>query len=394
MASYSQRTVINKNGKEVQKWRVLFFDATGRRKEFNGKSKKEVTAKMNEWNKEIALHGNPLSKDNYTVGEWLENHLFINKHGKIAHSTFQSYKTILDRHIKRSPLGKMDLKEVRQMDVQKFLNSKDSLSYSSLKKFYILLSQCFESAIQNQLIRTNPANGVTIPNKTKSPKTIQVLTLAQQQAYIGALKGQPSELLLLTALFTGLRLGELTGLKWNHVDLEDKTLEVKESIRRVKVYDRNGVGQNQIVTKSPKSKAGFRTIPLPDFLIELLIAHKPKNVSDDTYVFVTKFGNPHTARNVQKYHSRNCTRAKINPTVDAKGNTIYEGINFHGLRHTFATRMIESGESIKTVQDLLGHQDAQTTLNIYTHSLIETKKASADKQNALYEMMNKNLATL
>ncbi len=109
------------------------------------------------------------------------------------------------------------------------------------------------------------------------------------------------------------------------------------------------------------------------------------------YIVVTKFGPVHTARNVQKYHSRNCTRAKINPIIDAKGNTIYEGINFHGLRHTFATRMIESGESIKTVQDLLGHQDAQTTLNIYTHSLIETKKASADKQNALYEMLNKSL---
>ncbi len=389
MASYSQRTVINKNGKEVQKWRVLFFDATGRRKEFNGKSKKEVTQKMNDWNKEIALYGNPLSKDTYTVSEWLENHLFINKHGKIAHSTFQSYKTILDRHIKRSSLGKMDIKDVRQIDVQKFLNANDSLSYSTLKKFYILLSQSFESAMKNQLIRINPANDVTIPNKSKDPKEIQALSLAQQQSYIHALKGEQHEVLLLTALFTGLRLGELTGLKWEHLDLMNKELHVRESIRRVKVYDKKGQGTNQIVTKSPKSKAGFRTIPLPDFLVTLLENKKPNEVSDDTYVFLTKFGNPHTARNVQKYHSRICTKAKINPITNAKGQIEYEGINFHGLRHTYATRMIEAGESIKTVQDLLGHQDAQTTLNIYTHSLVETKKASAEKQNALFERMTK-----
>ena len=389
MASYSQRTVVNKNGKETQKWRVLFIDATGRRKEFNGKSKKEVKAKMDEWNKQIALYGNPLSKDNYTVGEWLENHLFINKHGKIAHSTFQTYKTILDQHIKRSTLGKMDLKDVRQIDVQKFLNSKDSFSYSTLKKFYILLSQCFDSAQMNQLIRVNPADGVTIPNKSKKPKEIQALTLSQQAAYINALKGEQHEVLLLTALFTGLRLGELTGLKWGHVNLATKEIEVKESIRRVKVYDKNGVGKNQVITKPPKSRAGLRTVPLPDFLVDLLKKQRPNDVSDDTYVFLTKHGNPHTARNVQKYHSRICTKAKINPITDDKGKTTYMGINFHGLRHTYATRMIESGETIKTVQDLLGHQDAQTTLNIYTHTLPEIKKASADKQNALFHMISK-----
>ena len=120
MASYSQRTVINKNGKETTKWRGLFFYTPGKRKEFNGKSKREVTAKMDAWNEEIAKFGNIPNKDQYTVAEWIEKHLFVNKHGKIAHSTFQSYKTILDKHIKWSDLGNMNLKDVRQIDIQQF----------------------------------------------------------------------------------------------------------------------------------------------------------------------------------------------------------------------------------------------------------------------------------
>lgn len=393
MASYSQRTVVNKNGKETIKWRVLFFDATGKRKEFNGKSKREVTAKMDAWNEEIAKFGNIPNKDQYTVAEWIEKHLFVNKHGKVAHSTFQSYKTILDKHIKWSDLGKMNLKDVRQIDIQEFLNANDTLSYSTLKKFYITLSQACESACKNALIRKNPCNGVTIPNKSSESKEIQILSLSQQEAYVQALKGETHELLLLTGMFTGMRLGELLALRWEFVDLDEEIIYVCESIKRVKVFDKEGNGTNQLITKAPKSKSGIRTIPIPLFLVEMLKNIKPKTGDLTDYVFLTKNGNPHTARNVQKYHSRICSKAKINPVKTSNGIE-YKGVSFHALRHTYATRMLENGESIKVVQDILGHKDAQTTLNIYAHSLKETKKASADKQNALFIQISQNLATL
>ncbi|MGL4736916.1 MAG: tyrosine-type recombinase/integrase, partial [Cellulosilyticaceae bacterium] len=89
-----------------------------------------------------------------------------------------------------------------------------------------------------------------------------------------------------------------------------------------------------------------------------------------------------------RYHSRICENAKINPievTLEDKSITKYLGISFHALRHTFATRLLESGENIKTIQILLGHSDIETTLNIYTHILEDTKKATTHKQQALFE---------
>lgn len=390
MTSIRKRTYKNAKGEEVIRWRVQEV-INGKVVEFTSVDKDKALDKLRHYLNELELYGNVITKSGYTLAEWTEKHLFTNKLPQVSSGTFQMYKGLFDNYILGTKLGKMPLTDIKKINIQEFLNTHTELAHSTLRKIYLLISQAFDSAIDNELVRINPCKGIVVPNKNKETKHIQVFTLEDQRNYMLALENEKHRPFFMTALFTGLRQGELIALKWKNVNIEEKIIYVRESIRKTKVYKPNGTSENMFVTKAPKTKAGIRSVPIPNSLIPILVAIRPAGTLDDIgdeYVFKTKTGNPHTARNIIKYHERICKKAKINPVVikDKKGNEkiIYQGINFHALRHTYATRMLEAGEAAKTVQVLLGHKDIQTTLNIYTHVLEETKKASADKQDALF----------
>ena len=395
MTSIRKRVYKNAKGEEVIRWRVQEV-INGKLVEFTSTDKNKALDKLRHYQNELELYGNVITKSGYTLAEWCEKHLFTNKLPQVSAGTFQMYKGLFDNYILGTKLGKMPLTDIKKINIQEFLNTHTELSHSTLRKIYLLISQTFDSAVDNELVRINPCKGVVIPNKNKETKSIQVFTLEDQRNYMLALEDEKHRPFFLTALFTGLRQGELIALKWKNLDLEDKVIYVRESIRKTKVYNPNGTSKNTFVTKTPKTKSSIRSVPIPNSLIPILTDIRPIGTNEDIsdeYVFKTKTGNPHTARNIIKYHERICRKAKINPVVvtDKYGNEeiIYQGINFHALRHTYATRMLEAGESAKTVQVLLGHKDIQTTLNIYTHVLEETKKASADKQDALFMELTK-----
>lgn len=167
-------------------------------------------------------------------------------------------------------------------------------------------------------------------------------------------------------------------------------IKVCESIHLYNEYDKNGNSEKKLITKEPKSRSGMREVPIPSFLIEELNNIKPNGSNKEIaqrYVFESHSGGSIPARTIIGIHKRLCNHAKINPVstyINGEEVVTYRGITFHGLRHTFTTRMIESGESIKTIQVLLGHADIQTTMNIYAHVLKDTKVASAERQNALF----------
>lgn len=391
MASITKRTKIDKEtGKEiVLHWRAQDI-INGKRIEFTGKTKKIVETKLENYRLQFHTYGNILSDENYTVSEWTYKHLFTIKIHEVSVGTFDLYVMVYNKYIKPSVLGNTPLLNVTQMQVQEFLNTQSHLAHSTIKKSYLVLSAAFESAIRNNLIRVNPAKGVVVPNKKKPKREIEILTKEQQRDYILATEKEPHRLLFLTALFTGLRQGELLALRWQNVNLKTGIIKVCESIRSYNEYDTEGNSEKKLITKEPKTRSGIREVPIPSFLIEELSNIKPKGAMKEIasrYVFETPNGTSLSARTIIGVHKRLCNHAKINPIttyINGKEHISYRGINFHALRHTFTTRMIESGESIKTIQVLLGHADIQTTMNIYAHVLQETKIASADRQNALY----------
>lgn len=269
----------------------------------------------------------------------------------------------------------MLLKDIKPIHLQLYFNSMTNLSTWSMKKTLYLLNSSFKYAIQNNYLRMNPLDGFKLPNSTKDEKTIEVFTVDEQMRYISALKTEKYGLLFNLAINTGMRLGEIIGLKWEYINFEQNTISIAETITRSKVYKNDGSYTKEIVTKKPKTKKSTRTIPIPSFLVVPLKSEKLKSTSQ--YVFTTKNNTPFSAEHVRRKHIKICQKANV------------KEISFHALRHTYATRLIELGENIKTVQELLGHADISTTMNIYTHISDETKKIASDKLNLLYEDMFK-----
>ena len=158
---------------------------------------------------------------------------------------------------------------------------------------------------------------------------------------------------VLLCLFTGLRVGELCGLKWCDIDFQNGTISVQRTVQRV-----NKHGKSEVVIGSPKSKSSVRIVPVPDFILDIL---KQKRKDDDFYIITgtCKPTEPRTMQNRFKAILKICG---------------IRNVNFHLLRHTYATVCIENGFDPKTLSELLGHADASITLNRYVHSSMQMKK--------------------
>ena len=158
---------------------------------------------------------------------------------------------------------------------------------------------------------------------------------------------------VLLCLFTGLRIGEICGLKWSDIDFENETLSVSRTVQRI-----NKNGKSEVVIGSPKSKSSVRVVPIPEFIFEIL-----KKMRKDNNIFlITGTGKPTEPRTMQNRFKAILKSCYI------------RNINFHLLRHTYATICIENGFDPKTLSELLGHSDASITLNRYVHSSIQMKK--------------------
>ncbi|MBE6021594.1 MAG: site-specific integrase [Cellulosilyticum sp.] len=372
MATIYQREYTRKDGTTYKRW-CGEVNYNYKKKSFTGKTKKEVEKKIRDYETELNMYGSTLEKKSITLTEWMHTHLFTNMLPTISASTFERYKGIYDNYIATSSLGNMQLKNIKQIHLQEYFNGLTTLSAASMKKTQFLLNGAFKSAISNNLIRVNPLTDFKLPTSQKEEKIIEVFTLEEQKAYIEALADEMHGFLFYLTLNTGMRLGEVIGLKWEYINLEKNTITIAESINRSKVYAQDGSFESKMITKSPKTQKGKREIPIPTFLLPKLKALKLRSTTE--YVFVTRSQRPLRPEYIRKCHIRICKKANI------------KEISFHALRHTYATRLIEAGENIKTVQELLGHADVTTTMNVYTHVLDETKKAAADKLTALHENM-------
>lgn len=165
-------------------------------------------------------------------------------------------------------------------------------------------------------------------------------------------------------LYTGIRVGELCALKWENISLQERTVTVKETMQRLQTNRGVGGQKTQILITEPKSAAARRVIPIPDFVADRLSFFES---SDKAFLLtgsVTDYIEPRTMQNRFKGYLKECR---------------IEDANFHALRHTFATRCIESGFDVKTLSEILGHSSVRITLDKYVHSTIDWKRSNMDK---------------
>ena len=262
------------------------------------------------------------------------------------------------------------------------LKTRGPLSPKTLSNLRNLMHLAFQQAIWCGLIKENPVSHVRLP---RAPKTeMRVLTREEQEQLIWAAQRapEPAAFGIIFDLFTGLRIGELCGLRWRNVFPATHSFKVCETRNRLPNFDDTIPTSTSVKTvASTKTDNSLRVVYILDSLwadfeayrkAQLSIISRYPNYNPDGYVFCQENGEPYEPRTFQDLFKRCVRQAGIR---DA---------NFHALRHTFATRSLEQGMDLVTLSRLLGHASPSITLDKYGHALDDQKKRSVEKLNEIY----------
>lgn len=371
------------------------YTVNGKRKSVYGATHKEVRKKLNEVLNDIS-QGCYVEPSKETFGCWLQEWLITYALPTVKQSTYVSYEGYIRIHL-IPELGDIRLTALSREQIQRFFNKKSAgsadkkgLSPKSLKNIYNMLNSTLEQAVTNEKIIRNPLRGIKLPKIVK--KEIRILETDEQTKLQTAARNspEPQAFGIIFTLSTGVRLGELLGLKRSDLNYKKHSVFVRRTVGRLQRVDENGslikknngVKTTEIVVRSPKSANSQREIPLFDELWKELLSYCEKmNVmmddlgipySQDSYIFCNYSGNPYDPRVYEDLFKRTLKSAEL------------ESINFHALRHTFATRALEAGMDIKVLSSILGHAQASTTLNLYAHALANHRKVSMDKMSEYY----------
>lgn len=355
------------------------------RKQFYGKTQKEVKSKLEEYKKQLNLGILP-ADDKLTLEQWYYTWLFDYRIKDLKPKSFQKYEGIYRNYIKDTQLGRLKLKDLRATHLQKYYNDlmdKNNKPPSTIKEINTRIKPCLVEAEKQGYIQKNYCKLVTLP-KNNTTKEIKVLTQNQQKSFISALASHGLEMLFLIAIGTGLRLGEILGLKWSDIDFNSGTLTVNRTLQRITIIDRDGNRVSKVIEQPPKTKNSIRTIPIPKNILSKLRDHKVKQskiklqlgelYANNDYIFCDNLGYPLDDKRPNRNFKSILKKLGIEP------------IKFHGLRHTYATRLFEAGVPPKTVQALMGHANIDVTMDIYTHVMEDTKLEAVERLNEIFTL--------
>ena len=357
-----------KDGRWEGRYTAGYDPETGKRiiKNVLGKTQAEVKEKL-----KIAISESQkldVSKaGTYTVSSWVktwyENYAKI----KMRPSTYLTYHGYIENHIKPQ-LGKIPLNDLTTLHLQQFYKKllaegrverieaqkqPKGLSAKTVRNIHQIISSALKLAVEQRLIAHNPADGCALPKAER--KEMQTLPVEQLTSFLREAKDSGVFALYYIDLTTGLRRGELLGLKWSDIDLEKGDLRVQRQIGRI---------DGKIIEMPLKTKNAYRTLPLSADAISVLKIQKCK-VGNSEWVFPSPTGSPMSPDSVLHMLHRVLKRAGL-PKV-----------RFHDLRHTFATLALQNGVDIKTVSGMLGHFSAGFTLDTYAHVTTSAKREAA-----------------
>ena len=374
---------------------VARYTVNHKQKSIYGHTYEEVRQKLNEKLYEIAseTYIEP-SKD--TVGGWLRDWLTTYAFISVKQSTYISYEAYIRLHLEPE-LGHIKLTSLTAEHAQRIFNKKykgsngaPGLSPKTLRNIYNMFNAAIEQAITNGKLIRNPLKGVRLPKVTK--KEMRILTPDEQLAlHIAAENANVLAAFgIIFTLSTGVRLGELLGFQWSDLTQSNHTIRVRRTVNRLQKVDQDGnllsksksVHTTELTISTPKTAASCREIPLFRELWDSLMEYKEKQIDvfDDmdipfdehVFIFCSPSGKIYDPRVYEDLFKKVLHNASL------------EGITFHALRHTFATRALEAGIDVKVLSTILGHTQASTTLNLYAHALSEHKRSSMEKMSIFF----------
>jgi integrase len=284
-------------------------------------------------------------------------------------------------------LGEVPLEKLTPMHLQSYYsrmlqsgkaNGEGGLSPQTVLHHHRLLRQALSHAVRWNLRANNPADLVDPPRVSK--RKVEALDEEQMVALLNAAAGTPYATPVMLAVTTGMRRGEIFGLKWDDVDLDEKKIRVRRSLSQTSAG---------LAFKKPKNSSSERTIELAQLTVDALRAHRTKQneqrlklggAHDDSGLVVCRDdGKPWPPDSFSSAYSQWVRRAGFD-------------VSFHELRHTHASQLLKQGHPIRTVSDRLGHSEVSTTLDVYAHMLDGMQREAADGIDAALQAAAERLS--
>ncbi len=355
------------------------FCVNGKRHSIYGKTREEVRKKLTDTLAKIDQE-QFIEKSDMTVGEWLTiwQRDYI---GNVKKGTAVNYELHLRLYI-LPVLGEVKLSNLKTPMIQKVYNSlikEKGLSPKTVKNAHGCLHKALSVAVKIGYIAKNPSEACVLPKVNQAE--IQPLDTPEITKLLETVKGQEHEALIMTALFTGMRSGELCGLTWDCVDFDKGLIYVKKQL-----CPPRGIEKNFRFDTLKNGKP--RTLAPAPFVMDTLRAHKKNQAQqkkaagelwDDLgfpdLVFTYPNGKHYSQSNVHKFFQNILKKAGL------------EHHRFHDLRHTYAVSSLRAGDDVKTVQENMGHFTAAFTLDKYAHVTETMRRDSANRMQAFYEAL-------
>ena len=372
------------------KWR----DKSGGRHSISAVTLEELREKELDVLRDV-LDGVKADKNNLTIND-LYNSWVQLKRG-LKDNTFSNYKYMYTMFVEPD-FGKRKIVDLKRSDIRSFYNhlaDERHVQINTIDCIHTVLHQVLELGVEDDYLRYNPSDNAL--KELKKARNFEVtkrraLTVPEQELFEAYLSKQGQYHrwypIFIIMLWTGMRVGEVTGLRWCDIDLEDDTISVNHTLV---YYDKRNDERCTFAINTPKTAAGERIIPMLPKVKEAFMMEKQyqeecglesRAVVDGyrDFIFINRFGNVQHQGTLNKALSRivrDCN-FEILDKPHKKDAVILPKFSNHSLRHTFTTRMCEAGVNLKVMQEILGHADAETTMDIYAEATKELKKSELD----------------